>query len=518
MTKDVSYVDGSSEGPASPSSLLGTSSSGAGRKRDQDSGPIDRASATSGKRPRKARSAKPTSNARMTTRPAAKRAEREASLPSNAGGSGVASGASGDNDCEAASVVGVIQGSDDSNLTLDEVEEACKALQKMFDRQKDGKRQIERRRPAEKFKLSSSQIALLANRYKAARNRGGEDDYEKASRTMNFDKFTGHADKLKAYEGHVISMLKKALQQKRALDAGCRKKTHEEGTEELVTREAQHLQDIATLPNQIPNLEAQATSDNVQAENRKLQNDLKNTKNQLHAALKRSEADRKKAQENACQASELQQQLATVQEKNTKLKKRRQSQKAATQPSQVTTWLQTRASKLELNEQRLATAQSELKSRETQLSSKEEELEKKRVAMQEQEQEQNNERRRLKAQRFMLDKEIKRHEEMATTDKQAHETHMMEQEAMLDEIMKKKNALALHESLQKTAHDWKQKCIRAENEAAEIRASYATLESLQDENRFMKKIVDSLDACCSTERRIDDFAEHRVNDFMKLVL
>ncbi|KAE9291699.1 hypothetical protein PR003_g24961 [Phytophthora rubi] len=143
-------------------------------------------------------------------------------------------------------------------------------------------------------------------------------------------------------------------------------------------------------------------------------------------------------------------------------------------------------------------------------------MEKKRVALQEQEQEQNNERSRLKAQRLKLDKEIKRHEEKATTDKQAHETHMMEQEAMLDEIMKKKNALASHEPLKKTADDWKQKCIRAENEVTEARASYATLESLQDDNRFMKTIVDSLDACSSTERCIDDFAKHRINDFQTM--
>ncbi|KAE9278592.1 hypothetical protein PR003_g28478, partial [Phytophthora rubi] len=195
MAKDAGHIDGSSEGPASPSSLLGASSSGAKRKRDQDSGPIDRASAASGKRPRKERS---TSNARMTTRQAAKRAGREASLPSNAGGGGVASGASGDNDCEAASVAGAIQDSDDSIFTLDEVEEAWKTLQQMFDRQKGGKRQIGRRRQAEKFKLSSSQIVLLANRYKAARNRGGQVDYEKASTKRNFDNFTGHADKLKA--------------------------------------------------------------------------------------------------------------------------------------------------------------------------------------------------------------------------------------------------------------------------------------------------------------------------------
>ncbi|KAE8900628.1 hypothetical protein PF003_g15608 [Phytophthora fragariae] len=512
MAKDAGHIDGSSEGPASSSSLLGASTSGAKRKRAQDSGPIDRASATSGKKPRKERPAKPTSNAGMTTRQAAKRAGREASLPGNAGGGGVASGASGDKDCDAASVAGAIQDSDDSILTLDEVEEACTALQQMFDRQKGGKRQIERRRQAEKFKLSSSQIVLLENRYKAARNRGGQVDYEKASRTVNFDKFTGHADKLKAYEGHVISMLKKALQQKRALDAGCRKKTQEEGTEELVTREAQHLQQIATLQNHIQNLEAQANSDNVQAENRKLQNDLENTNKQLHAALKRSEADCNKAQENARQASELQLQLATVQEKYKKLKKKLQSQKAAKQLSQTTTWLQTRASKLELDEQRLETAKFKLELRENKLSSKEEELEKKRVALQEQEQEQNNERSRLKAQRFMLDKEIKRHDEKATTDKQAHETHMMKQKAMLDEITKKKDALASHESLKKTADDWKQKCIRAENEAAAARVPYATLESLQDENRFLKKIVDSLDACCSTERRIDDFAKHRVND------
>ncbi|KAE9013368.1 hypothetical protein PR001_g15428, partial [Phytophthora rubi] len=380
MAKHVSHVDGSSEGLASPSSLIGESSSGTKRKRDQDFGPIDRASATSGKRPRKERS---TSNARMTTRQAAKRPGREASLPCNAGGGGVARGASGDNDCDAASVAGAIQDSDDSILTLDEVEEACKALQQMFDRQKGGKRQIGRRRQAEKFKLSSSQIVMLANRYKAARNRGGQVDYEKASTTMNFDKFTGHADKLEAYEGHVISMLKKALQHKRALDAGCRNKTQEEGTEEL----------------------------------------------------------------------------------------------------------------------RLETAKFKLELRENKLSSKEEELEKKCVALQKQEQERNSERIRLEAQRFTLDKEIKRHEEKATTDKQAHETHMMKQEAMLDEIMKKKNALASHESLKKTADDWKQKCFRAENEAAAARVPYATLESLQDKNRFMKKIVDSLDACCSTERR-----------------
>ncbi|KAE8961180.1 hypothetical protein PR001_g30126 [Phytophthora rubi] len=135
MAKDAGHIDGSSEGPASPSSLLGASSSGAKRKRDQDSRPIDRASAASGKRPHKERS---TSNAKMTTRQAAKRAGCEASLPSNAGGGGVASGASGDNDCEAASVAGAIQDSDDSILTLDEVEEACKALQQMFDRQKGG--------------------------------------------------------------------------------------------------------------------------------------------------------------------------------------------------------------------------------------------------------------------------------------------------------------------------------------------------------------------------------------------
>ncbi|KAE9105485.1 hypothetical protein PF007_g13690 [Phytophthora fragariae] len=398
MAKDAGHIDGSSEGPASPSSLLGASSSGAKRKRDQDSRPINRASATSGKRTRKARSAKPTSNARMATRQAARRAGREASFPSNAGGGGVASGASGDNDCEAASVAGAIQDSDDSILTLDEVEEACKALQQMFDRQKGGKRQVERRRQAEKFKLSSSQIVLLANRYKAARNRGGQVDYEKASITRNFDNFTGHADKLEAYEGHVISMLKKALQQKRALDAGCRKKTKEEGTEEL----------------------------------------------------------------------------------------------------------------------RLETAKFKLELRENKLSSKEEELEEKRVALQEQEQ--KNARSRLEAQRFTLDKEIKRHDEKATADKQAHVKDMMEQKAMLDEITKKKDALASHESLKKTADDWKQKCIRAENEAAAARVPHATLEILQDENRFMKKIVDSLDACCSTDRRIDDFAKHRVNDCTYLVL
>ncbi|KAE9263272.1 hypothetical protein PR003_g33216, partial [Phytophthora rubi] len=83
--------------------------------------------------------------------------------------------------------------------------------------------------------------------------------------------------------------------------------------------------------------------------------------------------------------SELQLQLATVQEKYKKLKNL-QSQKAAKQPSQTTTWLQTRASKLELNEQRLETAKFKLELRENKLSSKEEELEKKRIALQEQEQ------------------------------------------------------------------------------------------------------------------------------------
>ncbi|KAE9030100.1 hypothetical protein PR001_g11339 [Phytophthora rubi] len=184
---------------------------------------------------------------------------------------------------------------------------------------------------------------------------------------MNFDKFTGHADKLKAYEGHVISMLKKALQQKRALDAGSRKKTQEEGTEEL----------------------------------------------------------------------------------------------------------------------RLETAKFKLELRENKLSSKEEELEKKRVALQEQEQEQNDERSRFKALRFMLDQKIKRHDEKATTDKQAHETDMMERRAMLDEIMKRELHMNLPRKLPTTGN--------------------RSVSELKTRRQWQ-----------GTERRIDDFAKHRVNDLQTM--
>ncbi|KAG2784952.1 hypothetical protein PC116_g16412 [Phytophthora cactorum] len=103
---------------------------------------------------------------------------------------------------------------EESPLTVDEVGEAVVALEEMFERWRQGKRQIGKRRKCEPYKLSLSQIGLIADRYRAARNRNGEIDYEVTSNNKNFASFKGHPEELRAKEPEVIVFLRRALAEK----------------------------------------------------------------------------------------------------------------------------------------------------------------------------------------------------------------------------------------------------------------------------------------------------------------
>ncbi|KAG3135507.1 hypothetical protein PI124_g15733 [Phytophthora idaei] len=104
---------------------------------------------------------------------------------------------------------------EESPLTVDEVGEAVVALEEMFERWRQGKRQIGKRRKCEPYKLSLSQMGLLAARYCAAHNRNGEIDYEVTSNNKNFASSKGHPEGLRAKEPEVIVFLRRALAEKR---------------------------------------------------------------------------------------------------------------------------------------------------------------------------------------------------------------------------------------------------------------------------------------------------------------
>ncbi|KAE8976121.1 hypothetical protein PR002_g25402 [Phytophthora rubi] len=100
-------------------------------------------------------------------------------------------------------------------LSIEEVVQAYDALVKMHARWRKGKRQLGRRKKGD-FKLSASQVELIANRYRVARQTNTTVDYEGASNKKNFHLF--NADKLRDQKPYVIAMLRMALEQQRQID------------------------------------------------------------------------------------------------------------------------------------------------------------------------------------------------------------------------------------------------------------------------------------------------------------
>ncbi|KAE9038289.1 hypothetical protein PR001_g8018, partial [Phytophthora rubi] len=107
-------------------------------------------------------------------------------------------------------------------LSIEEVEQAYDAFVKMHARWRKGKRQLGRRKKGD-FELSASQVELIANRYRVARQTNTTVDYEGASTNKNFHLF--NADKLRDQEPYVIAMLRMALEQQRQIDDGNPEKT-----------------------------------------------------------------------------------------------------------------------------------------------------------------------------------------------------------------------------------------------------------------------------------------------------
>jgi uncharacterized phage infection (PIP) family protein YhgE len=122
-----------------------------------------------------------------------------------------------------------------------------KALKNKHARQRGDKRQCGKRKSGDKFRLSLSQLGYFAQRYCAARNRRQDVDYESFSKTENFKSFRGHANELRDKEPELIQLLKTALAEQRAIDAGKRTKSIEELKEETTKPEVLHNEDLAKL-------------------------------------------------------------------------------------------------------------------------------------------------------------------------------------------------------------------------------------------------------------------------------
>ncbi|KAG3052015.1 hypothetical protein PI124_g21018 [Phytophthora idaei] len=120
-----------------------------------------------------------------------------------------------------------------SPLTVDDVGEAVVALEEMFERWRQGKRQIGKRRKCEPYKLSLFQIGLLADRYRAARNRNGEIDYEATSNNKNIASFKGHSEELRAKEPKVIAFLRRVLAEKRDAESSEPERDREDEAERV---------------------------------------------------------------------------------------------------------------------------------------------------------------------------------------------------------------------------------------------------------------------------------------------
>ncbi|KAE9102052.1 hypothetical protein PF010_g14248 [Phytophthora fragariae] len=137
-------------------------------------------------------------------------------------------------------------------LSIEEVEQAYDALVKMHARWRKGKRQLGRRKKGD-FKLSASQVELIANRYRVARQMNTTVDYEGASTNKNFHLF--NADKLRDQEPYVIAMLRMALEQQRQIDDGNPEKTSDYCADEVVQLKLEHKHEIDALLQTIRELE-----------------------------------------------------------------------------------------------------------------------------------------------------------------------------------------------------------------------------------------------------------------------
>ncbi|KAE9076903.1 hypothetical protein PF010_g23714 [Phytophthora fragariae] len=129
-------------------------------------------------------------------------------------------------------------------LSIEEVKQACNALVNMHVRLRKGKRQLGRRKKGD-FKLSASQVELIANRYRVARQTNTTVDYEGASRNANFRLI--NADKLRDQEPYVIAMLRMALEQQRQIDDGNSEKTSDDWADDVVQLKLEHKHEIDTF-------------------------------------------------------------------------------------------------------------------------------------------------------------------------------------------------------------------------------------------------------------------------------
>jgi hypothetical protein len=160
------------------------------------------------------------------------------------------------------------------------------------------KRQLGRRKKGEEFKLSLSQVELIANRYRVARRLETTVDYEGASANVNFRLFKGNADKLRDQENYVIAMLRMALKRQQQIHDGDTEKTSEEWAQEVLQLQLAHKEDIDALQNDIRVLEGA---------NARLKADLQKTSDESVQAVPKELQDEtmRLIEENASQKKEM---------------------------------------------------------------------------------------------------------------------------------------------------------------------------------------------------------------------
>ncbi|KAJ8561845.1 hypothetical protein ON010_g7834 [Phytophthora cinnamomi] len=119
-------------------------------------------------------------------------------------------------------------------MTTPEVREACNALEKKLDRDRQGRRQNGRRSKSEKSRLADNQKVLFAKVYKAACNSARTVDYVTLSNSCHFPTFREHPRVLAAMETSIIAEMKAALEEQHALDTKDWPDRSPEWKEELV--------------------------------------------------------------------------------------------------------------------------------------------------------------------------------------------------------------------------------------------------------------------------------------------
>jgi myosin heavy subunit len=381
------------------------------------------------------------------------------------------------------------------------------------------KRQLGRRKKGEEFKLSLSQVELIANRYRVARRLETTVNYEGASAHVNFRLFKGNADKLRDQENYVIAMLRMALKRQQQIDDGDREKTSEEWAQEVLQLQLAHKEDIDALQNDIRVLEGANT---------RLKADLQKTSDEYVQAVPKELQDEtmRLIEENASQKkemNELRTQIEKVESEKIQLNRQLQQQSGAIEKQLE----EARADNLKLQQKVDAVEHGHV----TQA-----ELDKRKVELDKQAKEQALERTRLQGQQFILERKEKEHQEKVVKDTNTHEAWMRERDAILHDINQKNAEFAEHERYARTLDEWARKCQHEEREKYEVQVAYDNLKHIttrlednlrdvrRDAERLHQEVTNlrlwmrSLDACSNVEIAIDQFVEARTAGCTLLLL